>query len=173
MRKKLRGRIVRAARGLSLGAAAAFAAIAMLAASLTPLIGDELAAYRPDHGHLVAGSEAPPHSHPHDDPGGSHDRAGGALTRTQFGAMALGAAARLRTSAASRDGVPPIEAGARDEIVFTHGGDGSPGSTSAPALPAGAAVAASSGRWSLPALAPEPRQPVSLTLLVAVPPPRG
>ena len=150
---------------------AVLAALAMLAPSLTPLIGDELAAYRPDHGHLVAGA-VPPHTHPYDDPRGSHRPSGGA-TLTHFGAMALRAADGLRASAASQDALPPIETGDDVQIVFTHGGDGAPGSTSAPALPGGAAVAASIEGWALPAAPNEPRELSSLALLVAVPPPRA
>ena len=171
MRKKLRGRLVRAARRLGLGAFAALAALAMLAPSLTPIVGDELAAYRPDHGHLVAGA-VPPHEHPYDDPGDSHRPSEGA-TLTHFGAMALGAAESLRASAASEDAVPPIEAGDHEQIVFTHGGDGTAGSTSAPALPGGAAVAASAEGWALRAAPSEPPELSSLALLVAVPPPRA
>ncbi len=171
MRKRLRGRIVRAARRLGLGVSAALAALAMLAPSLTPIVGDDLAAYRPDHGHLVAGA-VPPHAHPYDDPGGSHRLSGGA-TLTHFGAMALGAADSLRASAASQDAVLPIETGDDVQIVFTHGGDGAPGSTSAPALPGGAAVAASIEGWALRTAQSEPRELSSLVLLVAVPPPRA
>lgn len=168
---KQRRRIVRSARRLGLGTLAALAALALLAPSLTPLIGDELAAYRPDHGHLVAGDVVPPHAHPYEDHHASHARAEGAATLTQFGAMDLGAAGRLLASAA------PHEAASGEpdqrEIVFTHGGDGAPGSTSAPALPGGASVAASIAGWPRLALAAEPHGRPSLALLVPVPPPRA
>ena len=173
MHTKLRRRAFRAFRLVWPAALTVVAALAMIAPSLTPLIGDDLAAYRPDHGHLVASSVVPPHDHPYDDHDGSHRRAESDVTRTQFAALPLAAAGRLRGSEPSRDVVPSPETGEGEEIVFTHGGDGSPGSTSAPALPAGAAVAAAASGWSLQASAAERRLPSSLALLVPAPPPRA
>ncbi len=177
MRKKVRGRIVRAARRLSLGALAALATLAMLAPALAPLIGDELAAYRPDHGHLVAGSVVPPHEHPYGDHDAAQGRPEGSATLTYFGAMDLGVAARLRAAQAAHDlaadlGSPRAAATEGAEIVFTHGGDGSPGSTSAPALPGVVAVAAAIEGWALQAVPGEAGRHSSPVPLVPVPPPR-
>ncbi len=93
-----------------------------------PLIGDELAAYHPDHGHLVAGGVVPPHGHPYGDHDASQGRVEGSASLTCFGALHRGVAAQQRASQAAHDlaadlGRPRAAATEGGAIVFTHGGD--------------------------------------------------
>lgn len=118
---------MRLARWVGPRVLAVLGVLAMLTPVLTPIASSDLAAYRPDHGHLhAAGVVVPDHDHPWDEPSPPARDA-----RTLFDALAF-------HPVATDISPDTAEVGAqheRGEIVFTHGDDGSPGSASGLALP--------------------------------------
>ncbi len=130
--RRWRTAAIRATRRAAPRVLAVLGVLAMLTPVLTPFATSDLAAYRPDHGHLHAtGDAVPPHDHPWDD-----HRAARHDGPTLFDALAFHpVAADIARDAASRGA-------SQTEIVFTHGDDGSPGSTSGLALPGAATVVA-------------------------------
>ena len=93
--------------------------VAMLTPALTPLATSDLAAYRPDHGHLHAGGVVPDHAHPWDERRGAPSPLG----MTVFDALAI-------HPVATQIAPVPVAPEAQQEhleVVFTHGDDGSPG----------------------------------------------
>ena len=158
-----RGVVKRAARWVAPRVLAALGVLAMLTPALTPIASTDIAAYRPDHGHLhAAGVVVPDHDHPWDDHGTPVRDA-----PTLFDALAF--------HPVGADIAPdPAEAGARHqhtEIVFTHSDDGSPGSTSGLALPGVEAPLAASAA-TIHAAASVTRAPADCALPVPTQPPR-
>ena len=138
--------------------------LAMLTPALTPLATSDLAAYRPHHGHLHAGSLVPDHAHPWDERRGAPSPLG----MTVFDALAI-------HPVATEIAPVPVAPEAQQEhleVVFTHGDDGSPGSSSGLALPGGApALGAGASMFAeVASVAPTPR---SRLLSVPTEPPRA
>ena len=142
---------------------AALGVLAMLTPVLTPIASTDLAAYRPDHGHLhAAGVVVPDHDHPWDD-----HRTRARDASTLFDALAFHPVAADLAPDAADVGAPHERA----EIVFTHGDDGSPGSASGLALPGvGTALAVTAD--AIHAAASVTRTPADHPLLVPTQPPR-
>ena len=153
---------VRTARWAAPRVLAALGVLAMLTPVLTPIASSDLAAYRPDHGHLhAAGLAVPDHDHPWDRGGTVRDAS------TLFDALAFHpVAADITPDAASTAAQHE-----RTEIVFTHGDDGSPGSASGLALPGVGTPLAVTGGTSHATTAAV-RSPVDHPLLVPTEPPR-
>lgn len=153
----------RAARWAQPRVLAALGVLAMLTPALTPIASTDLAAYRPDHGHLhAAGGVVPDHDHPWD-----HDYTPARDASTLFDALAFHPVAA---------DIAPDDSGTaaqdeRTEIVFTHGDDGSPGSASGLALPGvGTALAVTAD--TVRAAASVTHTPADHPLLVPTQPPR-
>ena len=154
--------MVRATRRAAPRVLAVLGVLAMLTPVLTPFATSDLAAYRPDHGHLhAAGDAVPPHDHPWDD-----RRAPRPDAPTLFDALAFHPVAADIASNAATPGTPT------PEIVFTHGDDGSPGSASGLALPGSATVLAAQSS-TFPAAASDPPAPRDHALAVPTEPPRA
>ena len=157
--------MARAARWTAPRVLAALGALAMLTPLLTPLAASDLAAYRPDHGHLqAAGDAVPPHDHPWDE----QHRAPGPDAATLFDALTFHPVAR---------DIPaqPAPAGAEQEhagIVFTHVDDGSPGSASSLAVPSAATPLAASSTTLREGATASPAPP-DIRLAVPTEPPRA
>lgn len=155
--------MIRAARWAAPRVLAVLGVLAMLTPVLTPIASHDLAAYRPDHGHLhAAGAVVPDHDHPWDDHGTPVRDAS-----TVFDALAFHPVA-ADIAPDTSEAEPPH---GRAEIVFTHGDDGSPGSASGLALPGvGATLAATAGAIHVAATAT--RTPADSPLSVPTQPPR-
>ncbi|MDE2696497.1 MAG: hypothetical protein OXH97_08290 [Chloroflexota bacterium] len=142
---------------------AALGVLAMLTPALTPIASTDLAAYRPDHGHLhAAGVVVPDHDHPWDD-----HRTRARDASTLFDALAFHPVA----ADIAPDDSSTVEQHERTGIVFTHGDDGSPGSASGLALP-GVGTALAVAADTIHAAASVTRTPADHPLLVPTQPPR-
>lgn len=138
--------------------------LAMLTPVLTPIASSDLAAYRPDHGHLhAAGVAVPDHAHPWDDQSTSVRDASTLLDALAFHPVAADITPDAGDAAAQHGHV---------EVVFTHGEDGSPGSASGLALP-GAGAALSVTATTIPAAAGAIGAPLDHSLAVPTEPPRA
>lgn len=160
--RRRRSTVVRTTRRAAPKVLAVLGVVAMLTPVLTPFATSDLAAYRPDHGHLhAAGDAVPPHDHPWDD-----HRAPRPDAPTLFDALAFHPVAADIAPSATTAGT------SHAEIVFTHGDDGSPGSSSGLALP-GAATAFAAHSSTFPAAASDPLAPRDHAPSVPTEPPRA
>ena len=153
---------VRTARWAAPRVLAALGVLAMLTPVLTPIASTDLAAYRPDHGHLhAAGLAVPDHDHPWDRGGTVRDAS------TLFDALAFHPVAADITPDAASTAAQHEHV----EIVFTHGDDGSPGSASGLALP-GVATPLAATAATIHAASSVTRTPGESALAVPTGPPR-
>ena len=154
---------MRTARWAAPRVLAVLGVLAMLTPVLTPIASSDLAAYRPDHGHLhAAGVAVPDHDHPWDDPSPPARGASTLFDALAFHPVATDIAPDAAEAAAAHEHV---------EIVFTHGDAGSPGSASGLALP-GVATPLAVTAATIHAASSVTRTPGESALAVPTEPPR-